>query len=428
MIRLISILIALLFAFQSFPQGEEKISFRKDELADIKNEIITLEKELASKSSKEKETSSALQNYSKQSFLLGKIISSLKAEEKSKETEIKRSEVRIEKLRKDLASLKENYAKYVVAIYKNGKVDELTSILNSESLQQAVLRYKYFQKFSSQREKDADKIIQSQNDLTAELKKLSFEKEEKANLALLKKQEESDLQKKLDERKKILASIKNDKEELKKELAAKKAAESQIKNLIAKLIEEEKIRLQKEAERTAKLEREKKTSVTKAGVEPLAESKSEKEIEKEKAYNLNLSTKNFSSFSALKGKMIWPILGGKILRRFGENTNSQLKTVTLNYGVDISAVNDLNVKAVGEGVVSAIDWIAGYGSVIIITHKDEYRTVYGHLSDIYVREGETVKMGKVIAKVGESIEGNILHFEIWNSRNNQNPETWLAKK
>ena len=100
----------------------------------------------------------------------------------------------------------------------------------------------------------------------------------------------------------------------------------------------------------------------------------------------------------------------------------------LNYGVDIAASKDLNVKAVSEGVISAIDWIPGYGSVIIVTHKGDFRTVYSHLSEIYVNEGDKVKPGNVIAQVGDSIEGKILHFEIWNSRENQNPELWLTRK
>ena len=66
--------------------------------------------------------------------------------------------------------------------------------------------------------------------------------------------------------------------------------------------------------------------------------------------------------------------------------------------------------------------------MIIITHKGGYRTVYSHLSDIYVKEGDIVKLGFVIGKVGESIEGNVLHFEIWNSREKQNPEVWLARR
>ena len=102
--------------------------------------------------------------------------------------------------------------------------------------------------------------------------------------------------------------------------------------------------------------------------------------------------------------------------------------VTLNYGVDISAKNDMNVRCVADGVISAIDWLPGYGSVIIVTHKGDYRTVYSHLSEIFVDEGEEIKAGKVIAKIGDSLEGKVLHFEIWNSRENQNPELWLAHK
>jgi murein DD-endopeptidase MepM/ murein hydrolase activator NlpD len=54
--------------------------------------------------------------------------------------------------------------------------------------------------------------------------------------------------------------------------------------------------------------------------------------------------------------------------------------------------------------------------------------VYSHLSGIFIKEGDKVKRGTLIAKTAESTDGNILHFEIWNSRTNLNPEQWLAKK
>ena len=141
-----------------------------------------------------------------------------------------------------------------------------------------------------------------------------------------------------------------------------------------------------------------------------------------------MSTSEFSNFSSLKGRLNWPVNKGTIVKRFGENRNSKLNTVTLNYGVDIKTQPDEKVIAVAEGVVSAIDWLPGYGSVIIITHKGDFRTVYSHLSDIYVKEGDKVNLGTALGKVGESIEGNVLHFEIWNSRDKQNPEIWLAKR
>jgi murein DD-endopeptidase MepM/ murein hydrolase activator NlpD len=84
--------------------------------------------------------------------------------------------------------------------------------------------------------------------------------------------------------------------------------------------------------------------------------------------------------------------------------------------------------SVHDGVVSVIDWLPGYGSVVIISHSQDYRTVYGHMNNINVKEGEKVKKGAQLGKVGESAEGYILHFQVWNDRDNQNPEIWLARR
>jgi murein DD-endopeptidase MepM/ murein hydrolase activator NlpD len=45
-----------------------------------------------------------------------------------------------------------------------------------------------------------------------------------------------------------------------------------------------------------------------------------------------------------------------------------------------------------------------------------------------VTESQKVKAGEVIAKSGESVEGSILHFEIWQGKEKQNPEHWLSRQ
>ncbi|MFO7446933.1 MAG: peptidoglycan DD-metalloendopeptidase family protein [Ignavibacteriaceae bacterium] len=406
------------------PQEGEQIKLKQNELSDLKKEISGLEAEIKTKTKKEKESYAVLENYSRQNYLLNKIINELHAEEKLKQAEINKSESEIASLEKEIEALKDNYARYVVAIYKNGKASELAGIFNSGSFRQALLRYKYLQRFSASREKDLKQLKLNKEQLLAAKARLEQEKKEKEIFADQKENEEKVLKVKLDERKVILNKIKNDKASLKKELDSKKNAETKIRNLITKLIEDAERRRKEEEERLAKLDRERLKNSESSSIEKRVEKKSVPASD----YNLDLSTSGFSSFSALKGRLNWPILGGKIIRKFGENRNVKLNTVTLNYGVDIAASSDLNVKAVAEGIISAIDWIPGYGSIIIITHKDDFRTVYSHLAEIFVKEGDRVKMGSLIAKVGESLEGNILHFEIWNSRSNQNPETWLAKK
>ncbi len=417
------VLFLLISVFSITFAQEVQISDRKAELSKIKSEITQLETELQSKTKKERESFSALENLNRQNFLVIKIINKLKSEEEASELQISKHKKEIAALEKEISELKKNYEKYVVSIYKYGKTSELESLLNSGSLDQALRRYKYLQRFSERRKKDLDdfnaaivKLAESRAALEAEVKK-------KEELIALKHNEERELNLKLTERKKILGSLKKDKAALKKEIEVKKQAEADIKKIIEKLVAEAERRRKEEAERIARLEAERK----KAAEKPVEVSREvlPAEISTE-SYNLDLS--GLASFTALKGKLNWPILNGKVVRKFGENRHAQLRTVTINYGVDIKASNDLNVKAVADGVVSAIDWIPGYGSVIILTHRDDYRTVYSHLAEIFVKEGDRVKMGKVISKVGESIEGNILHFEIWNSRVNQNPEIWLAKR
>jgi septal ring factor EnvC (AmiA/AmiB activator) len=330
---------------------------------------------------------------------------------------------KIEELKNETNLLKMNYSKYIVAIYKHGKPDYWESVLDANSFEQAILRYKYLKKFSDQRERDLERLQNKQDELLSAKQDLETEKNEKTLLANQKSDEEKMLEVKRAERTKILNTIKNDKAALKSELDAKKNAEVKIQNLINKLIMETELRREAEEKRIAKekLNVLPKKFASKSNVE-------KPDINEEKSYDVDLSISGLPSFAALKGRLNWPVSGGKIIRNFGENRNEKLNTVTLNYGIDIKTSPDADIHSVADGVVSAIDWLPGYGSVLILTHKGDYRTVYSHLSEIFVKEGNHVNTGSIIGKVGESLEGNVLHFEIWNSRNKQNPESWLTKR
>jgi len=240
--------------------------------------------------------------------------------------------------------------------------------------------------------------------------------EEKEKLVAEKKKEQNNLVDKKSEKNELVGKLRKDKKFINKEITEKRNAEILIKNMISKLIEDERIRKTKENRQ--------KISTNNKNTEKKNETTQKTAPEKEfKNYDYD----SFESFVTLKGKLNWPVKSGSIIRKFGENVNKKLNTVTLNYGIDIKTGQSSNVAVVAEGIVSAIDWIPGFGSVIIVTHKNNFRTVYGHVGDIVINEGERVKKGTILGAVNESLEGNILHFEIWNDRNYQNPEIWLAK-
>lgn len=412
-------------------QEEPELNINQAKLTELRSQIEFLQKELELKSASEKESYSSIENLNKQNLILNKLIGELRSEEKNKQRQIELSLSNIATVENEIKKIKENYAAYIVAIYKRGSVSELESIVDASSLQQSLRRYVYLQRFSDSRKNDLQKLNEHKTELVKLKSKLENERQEKSLLAQQKAEEENSLLSKIGSQKKILSKIKNNKVSIQKEIEAKKQAEIQIKNMIVKLIEESQRRKKEEEERLArlKLEKEKSLVIEKTNETVVADIKKEKGSTTKTIpeLDIDLNTEKFSSFAAMKGKLNWPITNGKIFRKFGENKNSKLNTVTLNYGIDIKASKDLNVKAVSDGVVSIIDYIPGFGSVLIISHKDEYRTVYSHLSQIFVKEGDKIKNGQLIATVGESLDGTILHFEIWNGRQNINPEIWLRK-
>ncbi|MFC2102919.1 murein hydrolase activator EnvC family protein [Bacteroidota bacterium] len=411
------ILLLLVISTVYFPQEEAEIEKKRTQLSSIRTEIEKLENELSDHTEKEKKSYETFENYNRQLHLLNKVVSTLRGEKKARQSEINRLNRKIKILENKIKILKKNYEKYVVAIYMRGQLNEIESIIDAESIRQALVRFQYLQKFSERRKVDLEDLKVNKEKLITARSELEEEKRKNLILVAEKESEEENLVKKLNERSNILSSIREDKKELQKLIDVKKQSQEQIKSLIAKLVEEAERKRREEELRRQQLLASKDGSIV-----------NESDLINSAGNEYPLIIADFSSFTELKGEMLWPLFNGNIVRKFGQNKNTELNTVTLNYGVDISSNNDLNVRCVAEGLISAIDWLPGYGSVIIVSHKEDYRTVYSHLSEIFVEEGEKVKTGKIIAKIGESVDGNVLHFEIWNSRENQNPELWLAKK
>jgi septal ring factor EnvC (AmiA/AmiB activator) len=415
------------FSFVIFPQQKE-IKEKNQELNEIKNEISSLEKELKSISAKEKQNSETIEKFNRQNFLINKLISSLKQDEIKKDNDIKSVQREINRLEKEETRLKDNYANYIRSIYKGINKNEWSYLIGAESIQQAILRYYYLRRFSAQRKKDLVYLEENRKQQISSKQLLQKEKDAKAVLRNSKESEEKNLTHKISERKKVLTQLKKNKTLITRDIASKKQAEKVIKSLITRLVEKEEARKREEARRREEQRKKDLAKVETKKDVATPTSKPPKNVKDEDFITPEDVTQSFSSFSGLKGRLGWPVKRGSVMRKFGENKNPKLNTVTLNYGIDIEVKGDYSVFSVGEGIVSAIDWIPGYGSVLILTHKDGYRTVYGHLDRISVNEGEKVTRGEVIGQVGESLEGYILHFEIWNQRKNQNPEVWLARR
>ena len=418
MSRLFLILLVIVpLAASAQQRGEKEIKKKEKELQKLRSDIQLYEAKLHSSEVREKSTLDVLDDLETQSDLIRKLIKSLKEEEADITDEIRRTKGSVATLERQLQQLRSHYARYIQSIYKHGRVYDLELLFSSKSVNQLYIRIEYLKKFSEQRVKDLDEIQQKKSALEIENEQLENSLSSERQLLSEKTHEERNLKEKLADKKSILRKIRKNKGIYRKALARKNAAADQVEQLIADLIVKEEKRKQQEAaaerERMLADARERENAKSVPSISP----------------GPNIKTPVLE-FEQLKGRLRWPVASGTLSKegRFGKHVHPDLKTVTQNTGIDIQTRAGSNVFAVADGEVAALSFIPGFGNILIINNYSGFHTVYAHLSDINVSKSDKVTEGQVVAHSGESVDGSVLHFEIWKERDKLNPESWLIKR
>ncbi len=129
-----------------------------------------------------------------------------------------------------------------------------------------------------------------------------------------------------------------------------------------------------------------------------------------------------------------PVLDATVSKSFNNEKlqfNETLKQYEAHLGMDFTAVANSNVYAVLDGKITDIysDYLEG--TVIVISHDNNLKSVYGSLSeDVTLKVGDIVKKGDVIGKIGttmasETLQGNHLHFELLENDTEVDPAGYL---
>lgn len=123
---------------------------------------------------------------------------------------------------------------------------------------------------------------------------------------------------------------------------------------------------------------------------------------------------------------IWPTWG-ITTTLFDDGRSSTSWIPGLHKGIDIANNLYTPVSASASGIVIFAGWQGGYGKKIVIYHMDKFTTVYGHLNEILVNAGDTVKQGQVIGKMGSTgySTGPHLHYEVYVNGVPHNPKEFL---
>ncbi len=99
----------------------------------------------------------------------------------------------------------------------------------------------------------------------------------------------------------------------------------------------------------------------------------------------------------------------------------------IHTGLDLAADYGSLIRAAADGEVVDAAWDNSYGNYIKIKHDNNTVSIYAHCSSLCAEEGEKVKAGDVIAKVGSTGDstGNHLHFEIRKDNIRINPAYYV---
>ena len=118
----------------------------------------------------------------------------------------------------------------------------------------------------------------------------------------------------------------------------------------------------------------------------------------------------------------WPT-EGPVLHRYGQSVKTES-------GLRIGGKAGQWVVAVAAGeVVYAGDGLARYGQLLIIKHNDSWLSAYGFNSELMVAEGNRVRAGQPVARMGQDSSGNAqLHFEIRRNGEPVNPLNYLPRR
>ncbi len=414
--KFITVLFILLTSWAWSQHTQEELEQRK---AKIQQEIQEKQKMLDEVKGKEKSVVKLLSLQKEKIGLKEKLINTTSKQTKLLSNDMYINQVQINKLKKDLTILKEDYAEMIVKSYKSrSQQSRVMFLLSSESFLQAYKRLQYMKQYSSYRRMQGEEIKDKTQKLADYNLKLSGQKTEKEKLLAEQEKQRADLEKEKQEQERIANSLKKDKKQIAAEIKKKQQETKKIDAQIQKII------------RDAIAEANRKAAAAKVKANPKTTTVAEtKRIEESTKIVLTPEGQLISNnFKANKGRLPWPVEKGVITLGYGDQPHPVYKTLIIhNSGIEITTEAGANARAVFGGEVTKVVLTSPLNKMVFIQHGD-YFTIYQNLSSVSVNVGDKVSTKQSIGKIRTNSEGKtILKFLISQNTTSANPTSWLNR-
>ena len=341
------------------------------------------------------------------------------------------------KLKKELDTLRKQYAESVVYAYENRtNYDYLNFIFAANNFNDALKRVEYLKSYRAYREQRAENILKTQALLQSKIDGLKVKRVEKDEALVKQNKERQVLEVEKREKDQVVEQLQSHEKELKKEMNAKQRQDQKLGNAIAAAIR----RAREEAIREARKKSAAGAAANTAGTTPektdIAKNTSGTAITGANPpvvkpsirtapatlFDTRADVALSGNFEKDKGHLPWPIASGTIAMRFGPHEYIK-GVVHNNQGITIESSPGTSVTAVFDGEVQGVFFV-GDVSAVMIRHG-KYFTTYSNLSSVAVSKGQSVKMGQVLGKLADIGQ---LEFVLSDEKDRLfDPEKWLRK-
>lgn len=366
---------------------DEQIEQQKKQLALLNKRMEYHSRELAQAKEKEKGYLKELSLFDQRAKQSEEEIALLDLQIRKNENELSEVSESIKKRNIQIKELQDALAERCVAIYKYGGAADLNILLSANDLAELNNLTYLLNRLSRDDEKNIELLDNEKIALKNDELKLQQVRDELGQRSLKRKRELEINKQAGAQRRELLARI--DKEKQAHEDAMRESEEAQKE--IQKKIDDYLRRKALEAQEAARNGQKKKSGLVH------------------------------------RGKFDWPVTNHRITSSFGTRIHPRFKTKRQHTGIDIASPHGAPIITAGPGEVIFAGWMRGYGQVVIIDHGSGYATVYAHMSKISVDDGDRVKKGAVIGKVGQTgiATGPHLHFEVRVNGTARNPLNYL---
>ena len=311
----------------------------------------------------------------------------------------------ISQLREELETLKEEYARMIRKSYQNRtRQSRLMFLLSSEDFFQAFKRLQYMKQYTEYRKEQGLQIVAKTEELTGLNRQLSEQRKAKEQLVAENIEAKDAMLKEILEQKDLLRSIRQNESRYAVAIENKKKEARRIDEQIERLIRSA----------IAASNKESGSITTKDNSKFLLTPE---------------ATLVAASFSANKGKLIWPVEKG--IKRQGYGVYSDAVYPGIKHqsnGVIIATDEGARARAVFEGEVIAILAVPGGNKGVQVKHGN-YISTYYNLSNLYVKKGDKVTAKDELGEIYTNRFNGLtqLKFYLYRDATRLNPEEWIFR-